>query len=47
MKSLNEEMLNIRLQYLILTKKTKQAFIGGVLWIFIQKITYFYLIRLA
>ena len=31
----------------ILIKKTNQVFIGGVLWTFIQKITYFCLICLA
>ena len=30
-------MLNIHLLYLILTKKINWAFIGGVLWTFIQK----------
>ena len=40
-------MLNIHLQYLTLTKKMNQAFTGGVLWIFTQKITYFYLIDLV
>ena len=40
-------MLNIHLQYLTLTKKMNQAFTGGVLWIFTQKITYFYLTHLV
>ena len=44
---INEETLNVCLQYLILTKKTNQTFIGGVLWTFIQKIIYFYLICLV
>ena len=38
-------MLNIGLQYLILTKKMNQVFSGGVLWTFIQKAIYFYLTR--
>ena len=39
-------MVNIHLQYLTQTKKMNQEFTGGVLSIFTQKITYFYLIRL-
>ena len=41
-----EGTLNIHLQYLTLTNKINQAFTGGVLQIFTQKRTYFYLTHL-